>query len=262
MSRPRAILIDLDDTLIDDQPAVSAAFAACGRHAAAQLDVDAARFVERARQLGWEAWDTVWLPPVRDWLGIAFWDGLSEGFTGAHPHLNRFRDWLPDYRRKTWGVVLEEFGCSDPRLADDLGELFTTERHAAPVGALPGAARLLKEAGEREEPVVVITNGAADGQRRKLRAAGLDGLVSDIVISTEIGVGKPSPAAFLTALSRVGSRPQDAVMVGDSFDRDVLGSTALGMRTLWITGEAAPPELDASVTLVESVDRAGYLLHR
>lgn len=63
-------------------------------------------------------------------------------------------------------------------------------------------------------------------------------------------VGKPHRPIFEMALERLGCRPADAVMVGDSLAADVAGGRAAGMVTVWVdpTGEgggAAP----ASVTV-------------
>lgn len=51
-----------------------------------------------------------------------------------------------------------------------------------------------------------------------------------MVISGEAGVGKPSPEAFHLVLDALGVRPEQAVMVGDSRERDVKGALAVGVR--------------------------------
>ncbi len=45
-----------------------------------------------------------------------------------------------------------------------------------------------------------------------------------------VDVGKPSPAFFRSALSRVGVDPAEAMMVGDDLDSDVLAAQAVGLR--------------------------------
>jgi HAD superfamily hydrolase (TIGR01450 family) len=47
-------------------------------------------------------------------------------------------------------------------------------------------------------------------------------------------VGKPHAPIFEMALERLGCRPPDAVMVGDSLTTDVAGGRSAGMRTVWV----------------------------
>jgi len=62
-----------------------------------------------------------------------------------------------------------------------------------------------------------------------------------IVDSERVGISKPDPRIFMTALEGLGVPPTDAVFVGDSAARDMAGARALGMRHIWLTGEPAPP---------------------
>ena len=86
--------------------------------------------------------------------------------------------------------------------------------------------------------VAIVTNGLPDLQRRKLQLLGLGDLVDAVVISGDRGLGKPHPGPFEAALSRLGIPASRALMVGDSFENDVLGAEAAGLRAVWLT--AAP----------------------
>jgi len=63
-------------------------------------------------------------------------------------------------------------------------------------------------------------------------------------VSGDLGIGKPDPAVFRHALSLVGVEPADAVMIGDTVERDIDGALALGLRAVWINrfGRARPRE--------------------
>ena len=74
-----------------------------------------------------------------------------------------------------------------------------------------------------------------------------------------IVVGKPHAPIFEMALERLGCRPPEAAMVGDSLATDIAGGRAAGMRTVWIdaTGECREPGqadvvVGSLVDLVES----------
>jgi FMN phosphatase YigB (HAD superfamily) len=82
--------------------------------------------------------------------------------------------------------------------------------------------------------------------------AGLRPYLDAIVDSGVVGVRKPDPAIFRIALQRIGCEPQHAIFVGDSYERDMMPSMELGMRTVWLKGphpripESAKP-VDASI---------------
>ncbi len=65
-------------------------------------------------------------------------------------------------------------------------------------------------------------------------------------------VGKPEPPLFRIALSRLGLRPAEAAMVGDSVPSDVGGGRAAGMRTVLYAPDGAPA--DAADVVVRSFD--------
>lgn len=99
--------------------------------------------------------------------------------------------------------------------------------------AVPGAVELIKNLRGRTR-LGVVTNGLVDDQLEKLRICGLDGVFDSVVISAELGVRKPDPAIFETALRQIGSTSADCIMIGDSWKNDVLGARSAGLRAIWI----------------------------
>ncbi|GEM_PF-229172 len=63
-----------------------------------------------------------------------------------------------------------------------------------------------------------------------LPATSLPTLWDGVVTASEAGFPKPDPRLFRAALARVGVSPVEAVMVGDSYERDVLGARAAGIH--------------------------------
>ena len=51
--------------------------------------------------------------------------------------------------------------------------------------------------------------------------------------SEEAGVKKPNPIIFQTALKKAEANPQESLMIGDTFEADILGAEAVGMKTLF-----------------------------
>ncbi|MBI3029756.1 MAG: HAD-IIA family hydrolase [Candidatus Rokubacteria bacterium] len=52
-------------------------------------------------------------------------------------------------------------------------------------------------------------------------------------------IGKPRPLIFRTALERLGCRPREAAMIGDSLRSDIRGGRAAGMFTVWVVPPGA-----------------------
>jgi putative hydrolase of the HAD superfamily len=91
----------------------------------------------------------------------------------------------------------------------------------------------------------LLTNGPSWMQRRKVELLGLEAELDAIGISEELGASKPDPAAFTATLELMRSAPNDTVMVGDHLDWDVRGALTAGMRgAVWVAGdedEREPP---------------------
>ncbi|MFJ8015052.1 HAD family hydrolase [Streptomyces sp. NPDC096339] len=256
------MILDLDGTLIDERGTVDQSFLAAGRVVHERAGIDADRFAHTARvtaQRLW--WKATWIDPLSDMFGISAWDGLSEDFERAVPALDRLRAWLPAFRRAAWRLSLERVGVSDRALAETVGISYANHRHQN-VRLLPGAAELTGRLVQEERRLVVLTNGPGDGQRRKLERSGLLEHVRDLVISTEAGFAKPDPRAVALAIERAGGRREEAIMVGDTYDRDVLGALACKVPAVWITDQS-PPGRDQHplVTPVSSTEAVLPALH-
>jgi len=85
----------------------------------------------------------------------------------------------------------------------------------------------------------------------------------DIVLTHEdTGEYKPSPAPFELVLERMGIAPEDAMMIGDWPERDIVGASELGIRTVFARygdtfgteTSGANYEIDDIFRLVDIVD--------
>ncbi len=63
---------------------------------------------------------------------------------------------------------------------------------------------------------------------------GYNDIFDSLVVSEELGYVKPAQILFETALNETGSRPENSVMVGDTFSADVVGGNLAGMKTVLI----------------------------
>lgn len=132
---------------------------------------------------------------------------------------------------------------------------------AAKVKARTGAIKGIQQLRATGWKVGILTNGAGDIQRAKLSAAGLIAEVDAIAISEEIGIRKPDPAAFLTALALCGSgRPEEAWMIGDNPEGDIGGAHQAGMRTIWLRSRPWPLHLMPTHHSVDTITDAIEIL--
>jgi putative hydrolase of the HAD superfamily len=233
-----ALLFDLDETLIVEEPAAVAAFEATAQFAASRCEVDPASLATGARLRARELW---YAAPTHEYckqVGISSWEGLWCRFVGDGPDECLLREWSPAYRQEAWSLALADQGVADPRLADELGELFGVERRARHevFADAEGTLAELKES----HSLALVTNGAACLQREKLAASGLGGYFDAVVVSADIGAAKPDASVFERALSQLGAERESAVMVGDSLIKDIDGAIAAGLGAIWVNRTGAP----------------------
>ena len=54
------------------------------------------------------------------------------------------------------------------------------------------------------------------------------------VSSAEAGIAKPDPTIFRLALEQANCAAENAVMIGDRLDNDIIPAKQLGMHTIWV----------------------------
>jgi putative hydrolase of the HAD superfamily len=255
----RALLFDLDDTLVVEEPAAAAAFLATAQVAVARHRVQADRLALAARERARELWYATPAHPYCLRVGISSWEGLWCRFEGEQPDVRWLREWSPRYRREAWSLALAEQGVHDPLLAEELGERYGTERRARHdrFADVPVCLAELRDSYK----LALVTNGASCLQREKLTAAGLGDFFDVVAISGEFGVGKPEPSIFEYTLALLGSDREHAVMVGDSLARDVDGAIAAGLRAVWVnrSGSPRPEDRPGLVEITTLSDLRGAL---
>ena len=238
-----ALLLDLDDTLVIEEPAARAAFLETARAAAAQHEIDPERLAADAKGRARELWYAAPTHPFCARIGISSWEGLWCRFEGDGPDERALREWSPAYRREAWRLALADQAVDDVPLAEELSERFASERrarHEVFEDVTPEALDRLRES----HRLALVTNGAACLQAEKIAASGLGDRFDAVVVSAEVGVAKPDAAVFERALSLLGADRSRATMVGDSLVKDVDGALALGLDAIWINraGNPRPPD--------------------
>jgi putative hydrolase of the HAD superfamily len=216
--RPHAVLLDFDDTLLDNSVVPESVEQACEKMADAVGDLDRAKLL-RANMAAW---------------------------SGYWPEVER-RCWLDeldilDVGREVWRRALHACGHDDPSIVTLAYE--THQRIGRAMLRLfddvPDFLAALDEAGIA---TALVTNSSTMAQLAKLEAVGLATAFDAVVISGQVGVAKPDPGIFGRALDELHLTAADVWHVGDSLSTDVAGAVAAGIWSVWLnrTGRQLAP---------------------
>lgn len=57
-----------------------------------------------------------------------------------------------------------------------------------------------------------------------------------VIDSTRVGVAKPDPQIFKIAIDKMGYKPEDVTVIGDSYEKDIQPALTLGCKAVWLKG--------------------------
>lgn len=228
---PAAILFDLDDTIIEAYSRPQRAWAAV--------------VGEFTHQLG-EA------PP----------DAIVAAITAsANAFWGRDQDWHRIWRQRlraareqiveTGFAQLAAEGYAVPPVAVQhaISHRFSRYRDEN-LKLFPDAHETIDALKTRGVKLALITNGPQEQQREKVVRFALSERFDHIQIEGEHGFGKPEERAYRHALAALGVQPQEAWIVGDNLEWEVIAPQKLGIHAIWYdphgdglpAGHAARPD--------------------
>ncbi len=200
----KAIFFDLDDTLYSSFKAGNReGFARCGQYAAEHFGLSAEDFSERMQQ-------------------------ARRAFAARLPREPEIHD------RALWAQhALESYGINPIAHVEALDNLYW-ESVLAHTKIRAGVSELFADLHANGVKIGVCTNMLVGMQARKLCLLGIADQIDFLVTSEEAGKDKPDPAIFELALKKANCQPEEALMVGDNFDHDIVGAHAVGISGLWL----------------------------
>ena len=224
MKLPRAILFDLDDTIL----------VAFGRSAS-----------QWQRVIGGIAHR---LAPLEAAAVIAAIEAASQELwadPGRHKH---WRHRIVEARRR---IVADAFAAlaagghpiPNGTVCDAIADRYNA-LHDAELQCFPGAHDTLDRLKELGVRLALITNGAAAPQRAKVIRFALEHRFDHIQIEGEHGFGKPEERAYTHAMQALGVSARDTWMVGDNLEWEIAAPQRLGIYAIWHDGYGAglPPD--------------------
>ncbi len=199
---PRALLLDLDDTIIDDTGSVDPSW-----HEACSLCPDQRLAVE--------------VNVIREW----YWSDSARHRVGRLD--------LAVARREIVLMAFERLGIDDNSLADAIASKYGALRDERTT-LIPGAVQSIERFRSEGCKTALLTNGAGPAQRAKIARFKLESLFDEVLVEGEVGYGKPDHRIFRAALRMLNAAAADAWMVGDNLAWDVAPAKAMGICAVWV----------------------------
>lgn len=202
-ARPEAVTFDLDGTLVRYRRSPGAVLA--------------------------EAFERAGVPPA--WSVEAYRSRFDEYAART--------DSMRELRRECFAALARDADLP-PAAGRAVAAAFAASRDHENVAPLPGARDALTALAADGVRVGVVTTGAPDAQRAKLRGAGLRDAVDAVVVAGADCPPKPAPEPFERALAALDAAPSRAVHVGDA-PADVAGAAAAGLDAV-LVGDDSPAD--------------------
>jgi len=222
MQLPEAIILDLDDTILDDSGAVTACWEETCQEAAARIHgLDSAALLAA-------------IELERDW----FW------FDSA-----RHREGRLDLRAASTRIVdqaLRMLGYDLPGAGAEIANRYRDLREER-VCLFPGAIETIEWFRSQGIRLGMATNGNAAGQRAKIERFGLASYFDRIIVEGEFGFGKPHAKVYEELFSALRTDPARMWSVGDNLEFDVGAPQSFGVYGIWVDAVGGGLQADAGV---------------
>ena len=218
---PRAMLIDMDDTILSAYGRPEIAWNHIAGEFAKELaplqpQQVAAAVLTYARNF-WATAEPAWRLKLEEARRLSVQGGFDALAAAGHP---RFPADLAIRIANRFNAYREE-------------EMFV----------FPGAHDAIDEFKARGVKLALVTNGAAETQRAKVERFAFSHRFDHIQIEGEHGFGKPEERAYLHAMEALGVTARDTWMIGDNLEWEIVAPQRLGIYAIWmdVHGDGLPP---------------------
>lgn len=260
----KAIIFDLDDTLLWDEKSIQEAFRKTCEIAQERYKVDPGLLEKKVRHHARNLYATY---PTYDFtkkIGINPFEGLWGTFDDNGTSFQKMKEIVPKYQKDAWNNGLKDVGIEDTHFASELAESFPEKRKESAF-VYEETFQVLDELKDKYK-LGLLTNGSPSLQQTKLAITPeLIPYFDEIVISGDFGSGKPDPAIFDYILTKLDVKPEEALMVGDNLRTDILGASKVGIDSIWINHhgnelDTIEPTYEVSRLneVLNIIDKSGY----
>ena len=189
------VFIDLDDTLWDF-------------HTNARLSLQQ-MYIEHNLKEHFQSFDEFFTIYAKK--NIELWEAYGKGEIS--------KDFLMAERFR---YPLSKMGVDDEQLAAEIGHQY--------LDILPTQTTLMPDAIEvldylkSKYTLTIISNGFTEVQYKKIKSCGIEHYFAHVVLSEEANALKPDKKIFEYALALNKALPEEAIMIGDSYEADIRGA--------------------------------------
>lgn len=162
----------------------------------------------------------------------------SEVVKGAEAHGFRYNKTSMEYRTERFTRLMEYFHIKDRDLVFEMVDAYS-DAFEKNLELFPEAAPLLKKL-KKKYKLYMVTEGPSDGKRKIVDQMDLENYFEAIFISGEIGKIKSTGELFGHCLEVTGFTPEEILVVGDSYARDIQGAMKCKIKAVWFNTDTAP----------------------
>ena len=146
--------------------------------------------------------------------------------------LERRETTIPQMKKDRFRLLMEHLGRNDDLYLTVAA--YYAEHMGDYADLLPGALQLVQTLHGRMK-LVLVSNGISRTQRRRLAISPITQYLDGIIVSEEVGVGKPDPRIVELGLEAVGCTDRSrAVFLGDSPSADIAAACAAGVDSIYL----------------------------
>lgn len=177
------------------------------------------------------------------------WDRHYESFEAFYaiysPHNLRLWELYRKHEIDRQTLIFERFhymlrpmGVTDRKAVLAINDDFL-QRTTTKTRLIPGALELLEylRPGYR---LFILSNGFREVQFKKLHHSGLAPYIEKMILSEDAGIQKPHKEIFDFALKNTNARRRESLMIGDSWEADIVGAYHARIDQVWLNPEGLP----------------------
>ncbi|MDD9897475.1 MAG: HAD family hydrolase [Candidatus Melainabacteria bacterium] len=132
------------------------------------------------------------------------------------------------------GVVEDISSRTDAALTLELEELYWST-YMDTMELDSKALDFLKQCQAQSIPICLVTDLTLQTQLRKVVKLGISDYIQFITSSEEAGLEKPAAKIFELALSKLGLKTDEVIMIGDNPKKDIAGAQALNIKAYQVS---------------------------
>ncbi|MFV0337132.1 MAG: HAD family hydrolase [Chthoniobacterales bacterium] len=259
-SQKRALIFDLDDTLIVDEAVSRETFQNVAENTV-KFGASPDKFIRDAQAAAKQLWKESSSYTYCRSIGISPYECLWGDFAPDSPDLEALGIWAKNFRVKVFDTALRAQMIDSPAGGEELAKKFEEARRKLQ-RLMPDAVEVLTTLSQSYR-IGMLTNGAPSLQREKIAYSGLAPFFKYIAVSGEHGVGKPQAEIFNIVCSELEVSPDAAVMIGNSLERDIQGAKNAGITSVWmqVPGAEEPADIEPDFT-IKSLSELPALLEK